>query len=259
VITDFASTAALKKRVASSEHSVRSKKYKTANGEGAAGVSSSAPDDAFDPEKPVTLAQFLKGERGLQLVVKKPLRKGGKNVPGPTRKAVLERPEYTAFLNKLAEIPGPPILLRNEVDDTPSPPLDFEFINELRLSSIVPEYSMDFVFGCDCPETGCKDPDDCSCTQEQKIQNPNEDEHRFRFNRHGKLTTIDDCRAIVECNDRCNCGPQCQNRVTQRGRKVPLEIFKTKNKGWGRSVFFCRCFLFTTLTCYPFVCGSWFW
>lgn len=41
---------------------------------------------------------------------------------------------------------------------------------------------------------------------------------------------------IYECNERCNCGPGCKTRVVQKGRKVPLEIFKTPNRGWGESI-----------------------
>lgn len=38
---------------------------------------------------------------------------------------------------------------------------------------------------------------------------------------------------IYECNQNCNCGPVCKSRVVQKGRKVPLTIFKTANRGWG--------------------------
>ncbi|KAK1821177.1 hypothetical protein LTR12_004401 [Friedmanniomyces endolithicus] len=39
---------------------------------------------------------------------------------------------------------------------------------------------------------------------------------------------------IYECNLNCDCGPVCKSRVVQKGRKVPLVIFKTSNgRGWG--------------------------
>ncbi|KAK5114886.1 hypothetical protein LTR62_002045 [Meristemomyces frigidus] len=38
---------------------------------------------------------------------------------------------------------------------------------------------------------------------------------------------------IYECNLNCDCGPVCKSRVVQKGRKVPLTIFKTANRGWG--------------------------
>jgi len=39
---------------------------------------------------------------------------------------------------------------------------------------------------------------------------------------------------IWECNEYCGCDlSACPNRVVQRGRTVGLDIFKTKEKGWG--------------------------
>lgn len=38
---------------------------------------------------------------------------------------------------------------------------------------------------------------------------------------------------IYECNLNCNCGPVCKSRVVQKGRRVPLTVFKTHNRGWG--------------------------
>ena len=40
--------------------------------------------------------------------------------------------------------------------------------------------------------------------------------------------------AIYECNELCNCDEWCRTRVVQKGRQHRLEIFKTKNRGWGR-------------------------
>src|ERR1700761_5769690 len=38
---------------------------------------------------------------------------------------------------------------------------------------------------------------------------------------------------IYECNVNCRCGSVCKSRVVQKGRKVPLTIFKTTDRGWG--------------------------
>jgi len=40
-------------------------------------------------------------------------------------------------------------------------------------------------------------------------------------------------RPIYECNDKCKCGPYCRNKNVQFGRRVELEIFRTKTRGWG--------------------------
>lgn len=39
---------------------------------------------------------------------------------------------------------------------------------------------------------------------------------------------------VVECNKLCECSLEsCRNRVSQRPRDVPIEIFKTESRGWG--------------------------
>lgn len=38
---------------------------------------------------------------------------------------------------------------------------------------------------------------------------------------------------VIECNKYCRCSPTCCNRVAQKPRDVPIEIFKTKQCGWG--------------------------
>ena len=39
---------------------------------------------------------------------------------------------------------------------------------------------------------------------------------------------------IYECHASCACSEDCINRVVDRGRKIPLQIFKTRNgRGWG--------------------------
>lgn len=39
---------------------------------------------------------------------------------------------------------------------------------------------------------------------------------------------------VYECNKHCKCTNECKNRVTQKGQKHYLSIFKTSNgRGWG--------------------------
>jgi [histone H3]-lysine9 N-trimethyltransferase SUV39H len=38
---------------------------------------------------------------------------------------------------------------------------------------------------------------------------------------------------IFECNDACKCSRDCFNRVVQKGRTIPLEIFMTRRCGFG--------------------------
>lgn len=39
---------------------------------------------------------------------------------------------------------------------------------------------------------------------------------------------------LYECHQGCSCSPDCPNRVVERGRTVPLQIFRTKDRGWGK-------------------------
>src|SRR5690606_20499541 len=49
----------------------------------------------------------------------------------------------------------------------------------------------------------------------------------------------EDCDAVIyECHEGCACSAECPNRVVERGRRVPLQIFRTKNRGWGALVVF---------------------
>lgn len=61
---------------------------------------------------------------------------------------------------------------------------------------------------------------------------------RFPYSKDtGLLVTayLEERWPIYECNDNCACGPICKSRLVQKGRTVGLEIFKTKNRGWGEN------------------------
>ncbi|KAK7398359.1 hypothetical protein QQX98_012253 [Neonectria punicea] len=38
---------------------------------------------------------------------------------------------------------------------------------------------------------------------------------------------------IYECHQGCACSVNCPNRVVERGRTIPLQIFRTPDRGWG--------------------------
>lgn len=103
----------------------------------------------------------------------------------------------------------------NEVDS--ELPNDFIYINHLKYTSPVQPPDPDFLPGCGCARNseckrGCHDV--------------------VAYDDHGRLL-INQGTAIYECNQACECGPKCKNRVVQRGRKIPLQVFKTISKGWG--------------------------
>ena len=55
----------------------------------------------------------------------------------------------------------------------------------------------------------------------------------FAYETFGRLRIGYEQKAIIECNVKCRCGPECPNRTVQSGRKMRLTIFKTEQKGWG--------------------------
>ncbi|KAE8655276.1 hypothetical protein F3Y22_tig00117034pilonHSYRG01837 [Hibiscus syriacus] len=84
--------------------------------------------------------------------------------------------------------------------------------------------------GCDCID-GCSDSEVCPCTQKNGGSSYNYEERLIKKKPF-----------IIECGPSCNCFTSCLNRVSQRGINLPLEVFKTKMKGWGvRSRSFIRC------------------
>ncbi|KAK3856875.1 hypothetical protein Pcinc_036828 [Petrolisthes cinctipes] len=103
------------------------------------------------------------------------------------------------------------------------PPTEFHYINQSQAGEGVTIPS-DPVVGCEC--------EDCSSS---KSCCPHQMNAMVAFNRYGKLKQqVSLGTPIYECNNLCKCGPDCVNRVVQKGRTVGLCIFRTGNsRGWG--------------------------
>ncbi|KAI0727588.1 SET domain-containing protein [Fomitopsis betulina] len=91
--------------------------------------------------------------------------------------------------------------------------------------------SPDFLAGCDC-RSGCKSIGECCCATE-----PTNDDSITRACAYNKSRRfkfdIPPGTVVTECNNNCNCPKSCRNRVAQRPRDVPLEVFHTGQSGWG--------------------------
>ncbi|XP_043944267.1 histone-lysine N-methyltransferase SUV39H2 isoform X2 [Protopterus annectens] len=111
------------------------------------------------------------------------------------------------------------ILVENRVD-LEGPPMDFYYINEYKASPGI-NLAAKALVGCEC--LSC--PSDNCCPAGAGVQ--------FAYNEHGQLR-IQPGQPIYECNSCCNCGPDCTNRVVQKGTPYPLCIFRTSDgRGWG--------------------------
>ena len=144
------------------------------------------------------------------------------------------------FLQNLHNLVGPTVTLFNDIDHT-SPPSKFRFINQNVLGEGVTSASSEWIAGCNCRKDngrhmGCEYLS-CECVQ---LSDP-DDNGRLHFPYSGATHDYGCLRGvylklrnhIYECNDKCNCDNNCKNRLVQHGRQIPLEIFKTRNRGWG--------------------------
>ncbi|KAL8736172.1 MAG: hypothetical protein Q9166_000327 [cf. Caloplaca sp. 2 TL-2023] len=165
-----------------------------------------------------------------------PIRKPFAVIP-KTPLAVAQR-QY--FERNLQQLKGPRITVFNDIDES-SPSIKFEFIQESVHRDGVVQADEDFMFGCRCrKENGrgigceylsCECLDDSATTDDGRRVFPyGAGKQDFRCLRNFYLESR---HHIYECNKKCNCEDNCKNRNVQYGRNVPLEIFKTKNRGWG--------------------------
>jgi euchromatic histone-lysine N-methyltransferase len=113
-----------------------------------------------------------------------------------------------------------PVALVTDVDEEKGPAY-FTYVSTVK-------YSKSFkltqpAYGCNC-RNACQPGNlNCSCIRKN--------EGNFPYTANGVLV----CRApmIHECGPTCPCFPNCKNRASQTGLKARLEVFKTKDRGWG--------------------------
>lgn len=111
------------------------------------------------------------------------------------------------------------IKVENNVD-LEEPPSGFVYINDYIPSGniIIPN---DPPIGCEC-EMCCYKEKNCCGNQSC-----------FPYSKKGRINVAKGT-PVYECNKRCKCGPECHNRIVQKGRKIPLAIYRTNNGcGWG--------------------------
>ncbi|XP_042516967.1 histone-lysine N-methyltransferase family member SUVH9-like [Macadamia integrifolia] len=111
-----------------------------------------------------------------------------------------------------------PVLLFNDIDSDQEPTL-FEYL----VKPVFPPPAFQHLgnsIGCNCV-SGCSS--GCFCAQ----RNGGE----FPYDRNGIL--LRGKPLILECGSFCRCPPNCQNRVTQKGLRHRLEVFRSRETGWG--------------------------
>ncbi|EIW62724.1 SET domain-containing protein [Trametes versicolor FP-101664 SS1] len=124
---------------------------------------------------------------------------------------------------------APPIRIVNEIDDEPTPPVEFYYSNLMWHGEGVPKPDHDSLHGCDC--FGPCDPTSTTCACVKRQRKYQWDQGGFIYDKKGKLRAHE--YPIFECNMNCGCSEDCMNRVVQHGRQYEIAICKTLKKGWG--------------------------
>ncbi|KAG6877412.1 hypothetical protein C0992_010018 [Termitomyces sp. T32_za158] len=109
------------------------------------------------------------------------------------------------------------VRIMNDVDDEAIPPLVEEFRYIEAGSSNVPIITDKEVFvRCECrPSKKERCSVQCTCQELSELY-------------------INGEKALAYTRDQCSCDPhKCPNRVAQQPRDVPIEVFKTPDRGWG--------------------------
>lgn len=113
-----------------------------------------------------------------------------------------------------------PVALYNDVDDDRDPLLFEYLVRPIFPSSAVQGKFAEGAGGCDCIEN-CSI--GCYCAE----RNGGE----FAYDKAGVL--LRGKPLVYECGPYCRCPPSCPNRVSQKGLKNRLEVFRSRETGWG--------------------------
>ncbi|KAF5381719.1 hypothetical protein D9615_005625 [Tricholomella constricta] len=128
------------------------------------------------------------------------------------------------------------ITIVDDVDDDEVPflPANFSYLeSEYIFSDDIPQVDVDELFvRCECKI--CKKAAVCSCQEPSELVDARGNKMSaytpdglFAFN-------VPQGVDVIECNKFCRCDRfTCPNRVAQHPRDVPIEIFKTDDRGWG--------------------------
>ncbi|KAK3318906.1 hypothetical protein B0H66DRAFT_533412 [Apodospora peruviana] len=142
-----------------------------------------------------------------------------------------------------------PITIHNETNDGVALNPKFKFIDHSRIGPNVPVAESSFRAGCDCEDDEDCMYSTCHCLDEMELDDTNGDENRlganpprqkcFAYHSHGpkagllRSRILHSREPIYECHEDCSCSRECPNRVVERGRTIPLQIFRTEDRGWG--------------------------
>ncbi|KAL9230895.1 hypothetical protein vseg_006187 [Gypsophila vaccaria] len=113
-----------------------------------------------------------------------------------------------------------PVSLVNDLDDEKAP----SYFSYMRAIKYTKPYNLgDSSYGCNCT-TACAAGDlNCACIRKNGGE--------FPYTSNGVLVSRKPL--VYECAPSCPCYVNCKNKVSQGGLKARLEVFKTRDRGWG--------------------------
>lgn len=133
---------------------------------------------------------------------------------GATSRVGVILPDLTSGEEKL------PVSLVNDVDDEKGP-AHFTYTSSLKYSNpinlTVPSS------GCVCLGGCLPGNSNCPCLEKNGGS--------LLYTANGLV--VNQSSLVYECGASCQCPPSCRNRLSQGGLKIHLEVFKTKDRGWG--------------------------
>ncbi|XP_051760377.1 histone-lysine N-methyltransferase SUV39H1-A isoform X3 [Ctenopharyngodon idella] len=186
-------------------------------------------ENTWEPLKnlkcPILLHQFREDMKAALLQASQPL--DSASLSAPIVSFLLQKAKQRMKLKKWEDLMNQTcrhkgrIFVCNEVD-LDGPPKNFTYINDNKLGKGVDVNTV--TVGCECNDCIFQPIDGCC---------PGLLKHRRAYNDSRQVKVMPGV-PIYECNSMCRCGPDCANRVVQRGIQYDLCIFKTANgRGWG--------------------------
>lgn len=131
---------------------------------------------------------------------------------------LLVRPRGYLSLDISMKKENMPVMLFNDIDSDKEP-MYYDYL----VGTVFPPFAYHHSgnsTGCDCT-LNCSD--DCFCALKNGGQ--------FAYDHNGML--LRGKPIVFECGPFCRCSPQCQNRVSQKGLRNRLEVFRSRETGWG--------------------------
>ncbi|KAI0485099.1 SET domain-containing protein [Xylariaceae sp. FL0804] len=142
-----------------------------------------------------------------------------------------------------------PVTIINDEDGAVLNP-SFRFISSSTRANDIEPTREEFLTGCECAYGEECQYDTCNCLQDVEADSSDDEESDnafdapprkkvYAYHTHGaraghlRSKALMSRNPIYECHETCNCGRDCPNRVVERGRRIPLQIFRTVNRGWG--------------------------